>query len=165
MAFRLRRKNKEEQEHMSTLEQVRKAYEDLSDDDKKSFHQSIADRVHESIAAQEVDEGDKDSQSAEDREHEALGAEHADERKEEAREEAREEKFGERHDEAVDWRSAMDERLKRIEEMLTSKSDEKALEDSRKTYGLGNGVFDSAERKSETISAKEAADMARKLKG
>lgn len=63
---------------MTTLEQVRKAYEDLSDDDKKSFHQSIADRIHESIGEQEHDDGDKDSQSAADREHEALGAEHAD---------------------------------------------------------------------------------------
>ena len=63
---------------MTTLDEVKKAYEDLSEDDKKSFHQSIADRVHESVAAQEEDSGDKDSQSAEDREHEALGAEHAD---------------------------------------------------------------------------------------
>ena len=71
-----------------TLEQVRKAYEDLEDDDKKTFVQSITDRVHESIAAQEEDEGDKDSQSAEDREHEALGTEHADEERAEDGEEA-----------------------------------------------------------------------------
>lgn len=63
---------------MTTLEQIKKAYADLSDDDKKSFHQSISDRVHESIGEQEHDDGDKDSQSAADREHEALGAEHAD---------------------------------------------------------------------------------------
>lgn len=63
---------------MTTLEEIRKAYEDLSDDDRKSFDQSIADRVHESIAAQEHDDGNEDSQSAEAREHEALGAEHAD---------------------------------------------------------------------------------------
>jgi hypothetical protein len=61
-----------------TLEEIMKAYEDLSDDDKKSFRQSIADRVHESIAAQEKADGNEDSQSAADREHEALGAEHAD---------------------------------------------------------------------------------------
>ena len=60
-----------------TLEQVKKAYEDLSDEDKKAFHQSIADRIHESIGEQEHDKGDKDSQSAADREHEALGEEHA----------------------------------------------------------------------------------------
>ncbi len=63
---------------MTTLEQVRKAYEDLSDDDKKSFQQSIADRIHESIGEQEHDDGNEDSKSAEAREHEALGAEHAD---------------------------------------------------------------------------------------
>jgi len=63
---------------MTTLEDVRKAYDDLSDDDKKSFDQSIADRVHESIGEQEHDDGDKDSQSAAAREHEALGSEYAD---------------------------------------------------------------------------------------
>lgn len=72
---------KEEDKEMTTLEQVRKAYEDLSDDDKKTFHQSLSDRVHESIAAQERADGDEDKQSAEDREHEALGTEHADERR------------------------------------------------------------------------------------
>ena len=51
------RKKKEDKKEMTTLEQVRKAYEDLSDDDKKSFHQSLADRVHESIAAQERADG------------------------------------------------------------------------------------------------------------
>jgi hypothetical protein len=76
--FNFFRKNKEDNEKMTTLEQIRKAYEDLSDEDKKAFHQSIADRVHESIAAQEKADGDEDSQSAADREHEALGAEHAD---------------------------------------------------------------------------------------
>lgn len=62
----------------TTLEEVKKAYEDLSEDDKKSFHQSIADRIHESIGEQEEEHGQKDSQSAADREHEALGMEHAD---------------------------------------------------------------------------------------
>lgn len=61
----------------TTLEEVRKAYENLSEDDKKTFHQSIADRIHESIGEQEEEHGQKDSQSAADREHEALGAEHA----------------------------------------------------------------------------------------
>ncbi len=73
-----KKKVKEDEKSMTTLEQIRKAYDDLSDDDKKSFRQSIADRVHESIGEQEHDDGDKDSQSAADREHEALGAEHAD---------------------------------------------------------------------------------------
>lgn len=71
-------KKRKETKKMTTLDEVRKAYEDLSEDDKKSFHQSIADRVHESIGEQEAEHGDKDSQSAADREHEALGAEHAD---------------------------------------------------------------------------------------
>lgn len=71
------KKNKEAKT-MTTLEQVKKAYEDLSDDDKKTFHQSIADRVHESVAAQERADGNKDRQTAAYREHEALGTEHAD---------------------------------------------------------------------------------------
>lgn len=61
----------------TTLEEVRKAYENLSDDDKESFHQSIADRIHESIGEQEKENGQKDEQSAAAREHEALGEEHA----------------------------------------------------------------------------------------
>lgn len=68
---------KKDDKKPSTLEEVRKAYEDLSEDDKKSFHRSIADRVHESIAAQEREHGQEDGQSAEAREHEALGEEHA----------------------------------------------------------------------------------------
>ena len=55
---------------------MKKAYENLSDDDKKAFHQSLADRVHESVAAQEREHGQEDGQSAEAREHEALGEEH-----------------------------------------------------------------------------------------
>lgn len=77
MAWFQKNKNKEDN-NVTTLDQVRKAYEDLSEDDKKSFHQSIADRVHESIAAQAREDGNEDSQSAEAREHEALGAKHAD---------------------------------------------------------------------------------------
>lgn len=73
-----KKKVKEDEKHMTTLEQIRKAYDDLSDDDKENFRQSIADRIHESIGEQEHDDGDKDSQSAADREHEALGEEHAD---------------------------------------------------------------------------------------
>ncbi len=61
----------------TTLEEVKKAYENLSDDDKKAFHQSIGDRVHESVGEQEHDAGETDSQSAAAREHEALGEEHA----------------------------------------------------------------------------------------
>ena len=63
---------------MSTLERIRRAYENLSDDDKKKFHQSISARVHESIGEQEHDDGNEDGQPAEAREHEALGEEHAD---------------------------------------------------------------------------------------
>lgn len=69
--------SKKDDKKPSTLEEVQRAYENLSDDDKASFHQSIADRVHESVAAQEREHGQEDSQSAEAREHESLGEEHA----------------------------------------------------------------------------------------
>lgn len=152
----------------TTLEEVRKAYEDLSDDDKKKFHQSIADRVHESIAAQEEDSETKDSQSAEAREHEALGAEHADgkgdveelhesddtpeERREDERDEAEEAAKADSDD---DWRKALDERLSRIEAMLKpseeSKTSDIAAADKMATaFGVGNGVFPSEAHEAET---------------
>lgn len=68
---------------MTTLEEVRKAYEDLSEDDKAKFHQSLKDRVDESVAAQEREHGQEDSQTAKDRIDEAEGAEKADEERKE----------------------------------------------------------------------------------
>lgn len=68
---------------MTTLEEVRKAYEDLSEDDKAKFHQSLKDRVDESVAAQEREHGEEDSQTAKDRIDEAEGAEKADEERKE----------------------------------------------------------------------------------
>lgn len=64
---------------MTTLEEVRKAYEDLSEDDKAKFHQSLKDRVDKSVAAQEREHGEEDSQTAKDYIDEAEGAERADE--------------------------------------------------------------------------------------
>ncbi len=153
-------KEKKEEQTMTTLEQVRKAYEDLSDDDKKSFHQSIADRVHESIAAQERADGNKDSQSADDREHEALGAEHAaghggvselhEQRREEAQDK-RDERQDERHEaareEADDWRRKTDERFSKIEEQLARLLGGDKLQESREKYGLAGGSAGSARQK------------------
>lgn len=179
--FGWRKKKEKGEEEMTTLEQVRKAYEDLSEDDKKSFHQSLADRVHESIAAQERADGNEDSQTAADREHEALGAEHAaghgdvaelhmedrEEKREDDREDRQEERAEERHEEAEDWRSALDARLSRIEELLTKKEsgDAAALENAKKVYGLHSGVFESAAKKEDGITPKEAAEMVRKIRG
>ena len=64
-------------EKLSTLEEIKRAYESLSDDDKKSFQESIKDHVDESVAAQKEDSGEKTEQSAEAEIHEAEGAEHA----------------------------------------------------------------------------------------
>jgi hypothetical protein len=121
------KKEKQEETKMTTLEQIRKAYEDLSEEDKKSFHQSIADRVHESIAAQERADGNEDSQSAEAREHEALGEEHAEgkgdvaelhedddtaeERREDERNKEREEKKDDRFDALLARLDALEKKL------------------------------------------------------
>lgn len=67
---------------MTTTEQILKAFEDLSEEDKKTFKQSIQDRVDESVAAQEKAEGDENSQDAKDRVDEAIGEDKAEEKKE-----------------------------------------------------------------------------------
>lgn len=164
------KKNKTKQEETklaTTLEQVRKAYEDLSEDDKKSFHQSISDRVHESIAAQERADGNENNQSAEAREHEALGAEHAaghgDVAELHERDDTEEEKRENRHEEAQDrrddrqeseadyWRKRADERMDKLEAMVKSlaegkANDESAADKMAKAFGVGNGVFPSEAR-------------------
>lgn len=146
--FDIFKKNKTEvKEKMSTLEQVRKAYEDLSEDDKKSFHQSIADRVHESIAAQEVDEDDKDTQTAEDREHEALGEEHAEGKgdveelheTDEGEEGAKEEFKQHDKEEGVKFaelEAKLDALSQRLEELFKGKTDEEKLNESKQRYGF-----------------------------
>lgn len=153
-------KEKKEEQTMTTLEQVRKAYEDLSDDDKKSFHQSIADRVHESIAAQERADGNENSQSAADREHEALGAEHAaghgdvselhEERHEEAqdrRDDRQDERQDRSRDEAEDWRRKMDDRFSKIEDQIARLLGGNKLQESREKYGLAGGAAGSTKQK------------------
>lgn len=161
MAFDFfKKKNKKEDTEMTTLEQVRKAYEDLSDDDKKSFHQSIADRVRESIAAQERADGNKDSQSAADREHEALGAEHADgkgdvaelhseDRKEDAHEERQDARDDKRDEDARNWRTSADERIGRLEQSVEKllKASEDRLNAAREKYGMEAQPLSSGSKK------------------
>lgn len=133
---------------MSTLEDVRKAYEDLSEDDKKAFHQSIADRIHESIGEQKEKDGTKDSQTAAAREHEALGAEHADGKgdveelkkddptaEEKAKEvhEAKQDDTNKRQDDNM---KDIIERLGRLEEMVGKLASVDKLDDARVKYGL-----------------------------
>lgn len=138
-------KNKKQEDNkLTTLEQIRKAYEDLSEDDKKSFHQSIADRVHESIAAQERADGNENSQSAEAREHEALGAEHADGKgdvselheKDDTPEEKHEDRQDKAHAESEEWRKSAEDRFAKIEAALEKLSGGDRLEKAREKYGL-----------------------------
>lgn len=130
----------------STLEEVRKAYEDLSDDDKKSFHQSIADRIHESVAAQEREHGQEDSQSAEAREHEALGEEHADgkgdtEELHESDDTAEERAEDRRRDEREDRISALEMRLNELYDRFDKRDESREkLEAKREKYGLSSSA-------------------------
>ena len=142
---------------MTTLEQVRKAYEDLSEDDRKAFHQSIADRVHESIGEQEHDDGDKDSQSAADREHEALGAEHADgegdvdELHETDPEDAKDSETVEEAEEKKDERkdNDIDARLDRLEAMVLKLVEGEASEHAEKK--AAEAVETAAEEKAKEL--------------
>lgn len=117
-------KKKEEEKQMSTLEEVKKAFEDLSEEDKKTFVQSLKDRVDESVAAQEEEHGDEDSQTAKDRVDEAEGEaeEEAEERgKEPAEEETEEEAEGETEEEPAEEEDPLKEiaaRLKVLEEKI-----------------------------------------------
>lgn len=161
---------KKEDKKPSALEEVKKAYEDLSDEDKKSFHQSIADRVHESIAAQERENGQEDSQSAEAREHEALGEEHAEGKGDveelHERDDTPEETAEDKRDEREDRLSTLEKRLEALESHFKAEgdSDEEAARKAEKIYGVGNGVF-AAERTDEgKITPKEASEIARKYK-
>lgn len=94
------KQNKEETATtMSTLDEVKKAYADLSEEDKKSFHQSIKDRVDESVGEQEHLDGTKDSQTAKDRVDEAEGEEKAiEEKKAEEKSEERKDERDEKSD-------------------------------------------------------------------
>lgn len=145
---------KKEESKPSTLEEVRKAYENLSDDDKKSFHQSIADRVHESIAAQEREHGQEDSQSAEAREHEALGAEHADGESDASelheKDNTPEEKAEDKADEAKSAEAQEDNGKEKdnLNEIIKSLTDRiSALEESSKDFGALKEKMDEYTRK------------------
>lgn len=177
--FFKKKQKQEDAKNMTTLEEVKKAYENLSDDDKESFHQSIADRVHESIAAQEEEHGQEDSQSAEAREHEALGEEHsegkgdteelheeddtAEEKSEGAVDEAKEEAHEDQQDDGL---KAILDRLDALEARFRTEddTDEKAVKEAEKVYGLGNGIFETAKEDDEKVTPKEAAAIAKKLK-
>ena len=141
---------KKEKDKMSTLDDVRKAYEDLPEDDKKTFAQSIQDRVDESLGEQEKKDGTKDTQTAKDREDEALGAEHADgkgdveelhktdegEVEHEKEQEAKHEE-SEKTDEAQDDALKMiNSRLDLLEEKIEKMASANKLDDARAKYGL-----------------------------
>lgn len=180
-------------EKPSTLEEIKRAYESLSDDDKKLFQESIKDHVDESVAAQKEDSGEKTEQSAEAEIHEAEGAEHAagkgdvdelgekDDTPEEQAEDERDEE--ERRDEEIsDLDPEMEEdrpedkpsepqetQLDRIEKLLlrlqADNGEKDAIEEHAKgVYGLGNSPIES-EQKSDNkkMTPQEIASYIRKI--
>lgn len=169
-------------EKPSTLEELKRAYESLSEDDKKSFKESIKDHVDESVAAQKEDSGEKTEQSAEAEIHEAEGAEHAagkgdveelgenDDTPEEQAEDERDEDERDEDDKPEDKPSEPQEtQLDRIEKLLLSlqanKSEKDALEEHAKSvYGLGNSPIES-EQKSDNkkMTPQEIASYMRKI--
>lgn len=169
MGFFKNKKKTEEAKKVTTLEEVRKAYEDLSENDKKRFdegrkqsEQTVADRVHESIAAQESDRGQTDSQSAADREHEALGEEHA-EGKGDVSELHETDKTAEKT-EGGEWHDKLESRLGSIEaaikELIGKHSADGKLEESRQKYGFSPraGKLDDGEK----LTPEEAIERLRR---
>ena len=134
---------RKEKDKMSTLDEVRKAYEDLSEDDKKTFAQSIQDRVDESLSEQEKKDGTKDTQTAKDREDEALGAEHVEGKgdveelhetdKGEVEHEKKQEATNERQDGDMEMIIA---RISALEEKIEKMAGADKLDDARAKYGL-----------------------------
>lgn len=169
-------------EKPSTLEEIKRAYESLSDDDKKLFQESIKDHVDESVAAQKEDSGEQTEQSAEAEIHEAEGAEHAagkgdveelgekDDTPEEQAEDERDEDERDEDDKPEDKPSEPQEtQLDRIEKLLLSlqadKGEKDALEEHAKgVYGLGNSPIES-EQKSDNkkMTPQEIASYMRKI--
>lgn len=116
--FNIFKKKKKEVTNMSTLDEVRKAYDELSDDDKKKFSQSIAEAAPESGAEQEKGGGTEDKKPAEERETPAPAEERAEESGDET---GGDKETVEPEPAATDgetWRKDTDARLARIEEML-----------------------------------------------
>lgn len=134
---------KKEKDKMATLDDVRKAYEDLSEDDKKTFAQSIQDRVDESLGEQEKKDGTEDTQTAKDREDEALGAEHAEGKGDveelhktdegEVEHEKEQEATNDNQDDAIKMLNA---RLDKLEEKIDKMAGANKLDDARAKYGL-----------------------------
>ena len=70
--FRNKFRKKEVNPKMATLEKAKKAYADLSEDDKKLFLESLKDRVDETESEQPQPDANEDSQVAEDSGDETL---------------------------------------------------------------------------------------------
>lgn len=164
-------------EKPSTLEEIKRAYESLSEDDKKSFKESIKDHVDESVAAQQEDSGEKTEQSAEAEIHEAEGAEHAagkgdveelgenDDTPEEQAEDERDEDERDEDEPSEPQETQLDRIEKLLLSLLADKGEKDALEEHAKgVYGLGNSPIESEQKSdSKKMTPQEIASYIRKI--
>lgn len=108
---------KKESDKMSTLDEFLKEYEKLSDEDKKTFHQTLKDRIDEGVGEEEALHGDKDSQTADERIDEAVGEKLADD----------EEKDEDEHGEDMESEDVDGESMERAEEETEAKTGDDAM--------------------------------------
>lgn len=150
---------------MKTIDEILKAVDDLSEEDKKKLHQTLSDRIDESVAADERDEGDEGKEEdAKDRIDESIGTEEYDEEKDEVEDgdddaedsdegdedseaDEVEEDLEKHEDEDKQTKDSLEARIARIEALLmkmVGEDKEKSSdveEKAKEVYGLGGGTF------------------------
>lgn len=146
---------------MKTIDEILKAVDDLSEEDKKKLHQTLSDRIDESVAADERNEGEEDKEEdAKDRIDESLGTEEYDEKKDEddaedgsdegsddSEADEVEEDLEKHEEEDEVKKDDMEARIARLEAILmkiVGEDKEKSSdveEKAKEVYGLGGGTF------------------------
>lgn len=152
---------------MKTIDEILKAVDDLSEEDKKKLHQTLSDRIDESVADQERDKGEEDKEEdAKDRIDESIGTEEYDEKKDEdevedgdddvedtdkgdedSEADEVEDDLEKHEDEDKQTKDSLEARIARIEALLmkmVGEDKEKSSdveEKAKEVYGLGGGTF------------------------
>lgn len=151
-------------------DEIEEAKEDIEENGEDT--QSEKDREDESVGEQIEDKGEEDSQTTEDRIDESEGEEKAEEKAEEEKEaEEVEEEEEKPSDEKADRIDALEAKIDGVIAMLekitagrADDEDEEAFRRAEKRYGANAGVFAEEHEPKEEMTAKEAADIFRKLK-
>lgn len=131
-------KKRKEDEQMTTYEEVKAAYEKLSEEDKGKFKQSLKDRIDESVGEEKDLHGDKTKQPVKDDIKESVGEEKelAEKREEKAEGEAMPKaEMGE--EKAGDWHEALEGIKQEIAslraEMTAAKQEPKAASEEKQS--------------------------------